>query len=53
MTFSCSYCDTEFADCHSDTDCRDILINDIYEKIITIDKHRLKMILSYIYYILM
>ena len=38
MIFTCSYCDTEFSECHSDSDCRDILINDIYEKIIKIDE---------------
>ncbi len=46
--FSCSYCGVVFHEYHHDVECRDRLLETIYNKLIDIDKQRLKLILNYI-----
>ena len=46
--FRCSYCNTCFIDKHSDFECRDTLMDSVYNTMITLDKDRIKMLLNYI-----
>jgi hypothetical protein len=48
MVFTCSYCDVIFHDFHHELECRDRLIEAIYNQIIKLDKQRLKIILNHI-----
>lgn len=48
MAFTCSFCDVSFIDFHHEVECRDRLIEEIYNKIIKLDKQRLKVILNHI-----
>ena len=48
MCFTCSYCGVSFHDFHDEVECRDSLIENIYNKIIKLDKQRLKIILNHI-----
>ena len=51
MAFICSYCQTEFIEYHHDTECRDVLLHNIYKALNNLNRHLLKMILNYINFI--
>jgi len=46
--FRCSYCGTTFLDKHSDYECRDVLMDSVYNTMISLDKDRIKMLVNYI-----
>lgn len=46
--FKCSYCHMSFTDKHSDYECRDVLMDSVYNTMIKLDKDRIKMLINYI-----
>jgi hypothetical protein len=49
MVFTCSYCNTTFQEFHHDLECRDTLLEAIYNNMLKLDKSRLRLLLNYIY----